>query len=461
MGGEGYAIFHGIECIYVIGTDEIRLIPKNPDDIRKLNCHFDDRNFYFHYSDSVDKNQVAYIKKVKMNIGHSLSLIPLYSVKLFKKAPVSSIEMTGPVIDEFFSPAGYFYNKHISGNKTNVDLTREIEFADRWEIIVDEVRISISLLYGGILRRGIASDLILHPMLHVDFPGTEEPNFYFKVYSILIRFLQFVQYNGILRQHKVYLRGTASDYTSGYLYDWSIQKKDNSRLYTECEYQQFKPYIQSLLQFIADNSNMSLDFLPIAQYRHNSSDYTPALLTTLFAAFENEYKINYKIYNLPNSTDIGYIKSNVIKKIRECNTGVLTEAEAVFLKQAEDRINSLGTQTGQTRKIKNVYHVIEPAIKRSAEHLFIRSALGTADGFSEKEINQIAGKIVALRSQAAHEHSILSFSEEQAEYIHFLEILVYAQMLKRAGIDNTGIELLIGVVFHCNFVFMEQKDNNE
>lgn len=106
MGGEGYAIFHGIECIYVIGTDEIRLIPKNPDDIRKLNCHFDDRNFYFHYSDSVDKNQVAYIKKVKMNIGHSLSLIPLYSVKLFKKAPVSSIEMTGPAIDEFFSPAG-------------------------------------------------------------------------------------------------------------------------------------------------------------------------------------------------------------------------------------------------------------------------------------------------------------------------------------------------------------------
>lgn len=85
MGGEGYAIFHGIECIYVIGTDEIRLIPKNPDDIRKLNCHFDDRNFYFHYSDSVDKNQVAYIKKVKMNIGHSLSLIPLYSVKLLKR----------------------------------------------------------------------------------------------------------------------------------------------------------------------------------------------------------------------------------------------------------------------------------------------------------------------------------------------------------------------------------------
>ena len=124
MGGEGYAIFHGIECIYVIGTDEIRLIPKNPDDIRKLNCHFDDRNFYFHYSDSVDKNQVAYIKKVKMNIGHSLSLIPLYSVKLFKKAPVSSIEMTGPAIDEFFSPAGYFYNKHISGNKTNHDSHR-------------------------------------------------------------------------------------------------------------------------------------------------------------------------------------------------------------------------------------------------------------------------------------------------------------------------------------------------
>lgn len=463
MDGEGYVTFNGIECVYVIGTDGIKLIPKNPDDIRKLNRHFDDRNFYFYYSDSVDKNQLAYIKKIEMNIGNSLNLIPLYSVKLLKKAPVSSLEMTGPAIDEFFSPAGYFYNKHISGDETSVDLTRDRELADEWDIIVDKSKISISLLYGGILRHGIASDLILHPTLHVDFPGTEDPNFYYKVYSILIRFLQFVQYNGDLRRHKVYLRGSATNYTSGYLYDWSIQKKENSRFCTQCEYQQFKPYIQKLLQFTADNLNMSLAFLPIAQYRYDSSDYTPALLTTLFAAFENEYKINSKIYDLPNSNSINidHIKSKVLKKISECNTGELTETEKVFLRQVENRINSLGIQTGQTRKIKNVYHIMEPAIKRSAEHLFIRANLGTADGFSEKEINQIAGKIVALRSQAAHEHSILSFSDEQTEYIRFLEILIYAQMLKRAGIDDAGIELLIGVVFHCNFVFMEQKENNK
>lgn len=180
---EGYVTFDGIECVYTIGVDKIKLIPKNPDDIRKLNSHFDDRNFFFRYSDFVDKNQIAYMKKVEMNMGHSLSLIPMYSVRLFKETPISSLEMTGPAIDEFFGPSGYFYNKHVSGDETNVDLTRETELADKWEITVEGVVVSISLLYGGILRRGKASDLVLYPMLRAEFPPIVDCNFVFMEYN--------------------------------------------------------------------------------------------------------------------------------------------------------------------------------------------------------------------------------------------------------------------------------------
>lgn len=454
MYAEGYVTFDGIECVYIISADKIKLIPKNPDDMRKLNRHLDDHDIFFQYSDPLDKNQVAYIERVEMSMGHSLSLIPKYSVNLLMKAPISALEITGPAIDEFFSPAGYFYYKHVSGDKSSVDLTRETEIAENWEITVEGIMVSITLLYGGILRRGIASDLMLHPMLRAVFPPIVAPDFYYKIYSILTRFLQIVQYNSDLRRHKVYLCGTAPEHNSGYLHDWKACNKENSRFYTESEYRYCKPYIQKLLQFSADNLNMSFEFLPISQYRYRCSDYSPALLTMLFAAFESEYRANSKIYDLPNDTNIDCIKARILQKISECDTSELTKNEKTFLGQAEDRVNNLGCQAGQTRKIKNVCRVIEPVIKKSAEHLFIRSRLGTSDGFTIKEINQISEKIVALRAQAAHEHSLLSFDDEQAEYVHFLEILVYAQILKRAGIDDVGIELLIGVVFHCNFVFM-------
>lgn len=447
--------FDGIECVYIIGADKIKLIPKNPDDIRKLSRHSDDHNFYFQYTDSVDKNQIAYIEKIEMNMGHSLALIPKYSVKLFTKAPISSLEMTGPALDEFFSPSGYFYDKHVSGDESSVDLTRETEVADKWEITVEGIMVSISLLYGGILRRGKASDLMLHPILCAEFPPSVVPDFYYKIYSIFTRFLQIAQYNGDLRRHKVYLRGAEPEYNSGYLHDWKACNKENGMFFSESDYRYYKPYVQKLLQFSADNLNMSLEFLPISQYRYQGSDYSPALLTSLFAAFENEYRINLKIYDLPNDTNIDSIKTRILQKISECDTRELTESEKIFLGQAQDRVNNLGSQTGQTRKVKNVCRVIEPVIKRSAEHLFIRSGLGTSDGFTIKEINRIAEKIVALRAQAAHELSLLSFDDEQAEYVLFLEILVYAQILKRAGIDDAGIELLIGVVFHCNIVYME------
>lgn len=456
MDGEGYVVFDGIECVYINGADKIKLIPKNSDDIRNLNRHFDDHNFFFHYSDSLDKNQIAYIEKVEINMGHSLSLIPKYSVNLFKEAPISALEITGPAIDEFFSPSGYFYDKHISGDESSVDLTRETELADKWEITVKGTIVSISLLYGGMLRRGKASDLVLHPMLRAEFPPNTAADFYYKIYSVLTRFLQIVQYNGNLRRHKVYLRGVTPEYNSGYLHDWKACNKEDSRFYTESEYRYWKPYIQNVLQFSADNLTISLGFLPISHYRYQGLDYSPSLLTTLFAAFENEYSINSKIYDLPNTTDMDNIKAHILQKLNECDNGKLTKNEKVFLRQAKERVNNLGSQTGQTRKVKNVCRTIEPIIKKSAEYLFIRARLGTTDGFTSKEINQIAEKVVALRAQGVHEHSLLSFNDEQAEYVHFLEILVYVQILKRAGVDDAGIELLIGVVFHCNFVFMKR-----
>ncbi len=451
--GEGHVFFDGIKCVYIINKEGIKLIPVNEEDTRILNRHFDDQHFLFRYSDIIDKNCTAYIDRVEMNAGHSLKLIPKYCLRLYNNNPITSMQITGPSIDELFHPAGYYYSKAKSGETNNVDLTREVETADKWTIIVDGITIDIRLQYGGILRRGIGSDMMLHPELIASFDPTTDSAFLFKIYSVITRFLQIAQYNSNTGECKVYLCGDSAVHNSGYLNDWTMIGVKRS-FYNEVEYRFLKPYIQYLLQFSADNTNIALDFLPDADYRWNRTDYSPQSLVALFAAFESEYKANITAYETEPPEDLSRIKNSVVQKIHECSNDLLSDYEKSFLLQAENNIQNIGNQVGQTRKIKNVIHTFSPTLKSSAEYLFTRKHIGSKEGFNDKEIEMIAKELVGLRATVSHEYSLLAFDDFQTEYVHFLEILVHAQMLKRAGIDDVGIELLIGLIFHCNYVHM-------
>lgn len=451
----GYVTFDNVDCVYTIDNAGIRLIPAQKEDIRKLNRHFDDQNFLFYYSDEVDRNCIAHIDRVEMNGGHSLHLFPKYLLRLFNTNPISSMLITGASIDEVFHPAGYYYTKHEAGKKNETDLTHDIEIADHWEITIDEKTVEVSLQYGGILHRGIASDMMLHPQLFATFPPTTDYQFMFKVYTVIIRFMQLLQYNSNCGKCKVYLRGNEPDYNSGYLFDWAFIE-EKRRFYNEVQYRYFKPYMRNILQFSADNTSISLDYLPNAEYRWNRTDYTPQILTSLFAAFESEYKANIRAYETEPVEDYSNLKKEIIHKIQECTTSSMTDSEKEFLSKAGNTILNLGNQAGQTKKVKNVLHVLHNALRSSAEHLLIRGKIGTKNGFSEEEINRISKELVGLRALVSHEYSLSAFDDLQAEFIHFLEILVHAQMLKRAGINDTGIELIIGIVFHCNYKYMEE-----
>ena len=455
MYSEGYVTFSGVECVFIINNEEIRLIPKVRDEIRELNKCFDDQNFTFHFSDNEYNNCLAYIDRVKMNMGHSISLFPTYIVKLFNNEPISSMEITGPAIDEIFHPASYYYLKAVSGVKNNVDLTREIEEADKWTIEVDGCSIDVCLQYGGILRRGIASDMSLHPQLLVTFHPTNDVGFMFKVYKTLARFLKFVQYNSNSGEFKVRLHGCAPDYNSGYFYD--CKSIGNDRVfYNQVEYRYIKPYIGKLLQFSADNVGISLDYLPDATYRWNRNDYTPRILSSLFAAFESEYRANIEKYETEPAEDLAKIREKAISNIQECLNEDISDSERKFLVQVQNSVKNIGNQAGQNRKIKNVLQTLNSALLKSAQHMFIREKLGTAAGFSADDVKRIAKEVVALRSQVSHEYSLLAFDDIQTEYVRFLEIIVYCMMLKRAGIDDDGIELIIGIIFNCNSVRIEK-----
>ena len=72
-------------------------------------------------------------------------------------------------------------------------------------------------------------------------------------------------------------------------------------------------------------------------------------------------------------------------------------------------------------------------------------------------INKIAKTIIRFRGKVIHDGEKSTFSDEETPYVRFLEILVYSMILKRVGIPDKGIELITGVIFHCNYAAMEQK----
>ena len=74
--------------------------------------------------------------------------------------------------------------------------------------------------------------------------------------------------------------------------------------------------------------------------------------------------------------------------------------------------------------------------------------------------NEIAGKLSGLRGKIAHGNFCGAFSDVDAQKIHFLEILVYAQTLKRAKIEDEHIERILGAVFGCNYILSEEWSND-
>lgn len=465
---EGYVNFRGINCIYSINNGEINLIPANRDDLGKLHQLMVDQQFLFCFENDVEKNCIASIDRVKKPMGPYYTLVPRYILKLLNHKPITSMQLTCSSIDEIFHPADYYYMKTKAGMKNETDLAYEIETADKWTIKIDNTDVDVCLQYGGILNHGIASDRSFHPRLIISFEPTNDIKSILIVYCSVTKFLQIAQYNYNFGECKIRLQGNNDDFNSGWLFDLTHTGTERG-FYNEARYRFIRPYIKQLLQFAADNTTISLSFLPDATHRYHRSDYTPQLLVALFAAFEDEYKANISIYETEPPADLNRIKKATIDKIRECSSIATTLDEKSFLTHAEERIKDLGNQTGQNRKVKNVIKALHEPLISSATRLFPRNGLGSEKGFNKKDIERIAEKIVGLRAQVSHENSQIEYDDYQVEYIRFLEILVYSQMLKRAEIDDAGIELLIGLVFNCNSKYMdsvllevsEEKENSD
>ena len=261
MNKSGYLEYHGVESIYFLEESVLYLVPKDSDDVTKLRKYFYDEDFLVSFGNDFFTN-IAHVKESSYDDGR----IKLNIDYLFDRCicdTFSEIQITGEALDIFFNPAHYFYRKNKDERKT-VDYIYHSEVADRWEVEFCGKTIAISLLFGDILGRGVASDLMLHPKLKVEFENTDDVTYVFSVYQVILRFLKIIRYDVKCGKLHVDLVGVKDGTIShnGYLCDYTGVQEQITYIGYNIEYMKLKPYIGKLLQFAAKNEDYSFKHFP-------------------------------------------------------------------------------------------------------------------------------------------------------------------------------------------------------
>lgn len=459
MRDTGHITFWNVECIFVEESDGISIIPKDKDKIKDFRTHFDDQNFIFNYCGNTGHKCTAFIERIRFELHNVIKLFPKYIIKGCHDDSFDGFEMMGEALDDFFSPSRYFFDRLEARVETNVDFIYHNEVAEEWVIIFEDKPITITLSYGDILRWGVASDLILHPKLKISFAKTTDVQYIYRMYSMIVRFLQIIRYDTKCGKLRVDLFSNDNEKMSynGRIHDFCANQAQHLTGYHDVEYGSFKPYIQRFLQFAADNQNYSFHHYPEYGIRFFGRDYSPIDYMNIFAAFESECHAKKDLYENADATRVQAVKDALISQVDEYPREGLKQEETDFLNNAKDRISQLGTQFGQKRKIVNVYKILHNALDSSIEHIFYQPEYRLKGPLQESALNKIAGFLTDQRGVVAHGSFSGTFSDVDAQKICFLEILTYSQLLKRIGLEDADIERVIGTLFGCNFVLFQEK----
>lgn len=447
-----------IDCVFIVDDNSIIVIPKNLDDIQKINSHFEDTDFVINYH-SIGGNATSLIERMEYGINHAIKLYPRYTINRYHKNLFSGFELMGEAVDDFFSPSRYFFNRSKEGANNNVDFIYHNEVADKWTVIFENNPITVTLSYGDILRRGIASDLMLHPKLTIDFDKTTDTQYVYRVYSFIVRFLKIVRYDtkcGKLNVELFYKEQEKMSY-NGYLHDFCINPRQFSNALHELEYGCYKPYIERFLQFAADNPKYTFYHFPSQGLRYRGRHYSAVDFLNIFAAFESECHAVQNLYENVDTTIIQPIKDSLIECLDKYDTTSLCKEELDFLSNARNNLLKQGTEFGQRKKLKNAYIILQKALENSIENIFFLPTFRCKGTLTSNNLNKVVEFLVGQRGAIAHGNFSGIFSDSDAQKIHFLEILTYAQLLKRIGLNDKDIERVIGIVFGCNYTVFQEK----
>lgn len=440
-----YIKFQDIDCVFYRKDNSMVLIPKDEKKSFNFLDVIDKKNFIIEFTTIIYKKSYAFVKNVSFTGDRGIRFNILYYVLSIPNENINEIQLTGDEIDMIFNPASYFFPEAERFKKKPVDLIYGKHIDEAYNIKYNGENLSMILSYGDIFERGIASDLKLHAKLSVLFEGTNNIEKVHELVTIVIKFIQLVSHQLKINLKPIQILGEIDGRRQKVgTYHNEPYKLKNTSVFPVIQFHFFKPYISQLLQFVADNENINLNFYPkdISQ----SYSYDIERFLAIFAAFENECKKTPELYEREIDASPLLIKEELLKAIEKLgDNNQISEVDRSFLYQAKSRVSQVGTQFGQRKKIVNAYkqniHILEESM------FFI-----LPKGF---KMRKAASDLADLRNKIVHSNFYTVFDREERSIIRFLEILTYVMLFKRIGIEDKGIEILIGVIFDCNTKYMQ------
>lgn len=447
LNDSGYTTYFDKECTFVREGMKMFLVSTKENEY--LSKYFNKKNYHLQLKSGVFKNCTAYVTRQFLSDLQSAFVELKYFTKRLDNSEINSIEITANEVDEFFTPLDYYFRLMKMNKYSTSDLLYSSQVISTYSFNYNNKSIVADIVYGNVLSDGIRSDLFIHPILSLKFDNTSDTDFIYELYEIIIKFLQFVHrkqsYN--VKRIDLYSNKNGSKSYSGEMFCSEYNSKIRSKSRIESSFMYYGEKISNILNIIAqEKESFPLSHLDYTYPNHY--EYIPERAAALFSAFEYEYSKNndYPQKSMEGAQELKNKITTYISSIEEEN-----EKEKKFKEVAINRIHDIGGRPGFTREIIEAYIKNYGVFMHSNQSLFLRNG----------SIEESAKRLNTIRQKIVHHNMGLKFDDSDIECLRFLDALQFTMTLKRAKYNDQEIELLIGIIYGCNSIYIQQLTIND
>lgn len=433
----GYLYFWDMDCTFILKNQEIFIIPKTKEgtiNLHRNHIFFEDPHIELKFNHEGYKYNL-YSTSHKMINDYCIALKIDYFIKVLNNENymINTIEFIGDELDKFFNPGRFFQINY----DFNIPLHNNELEASNFKFTYKNKQITVQLKFGNILSGQNINDLKLHSKLLLKIPPTQDLKEIHEYYLIIKKFIQIVTFQSStsFKPSKLYSDSKGSMQIIGSYFSDNYQE-DSTLI--DSEYIYFIDNIDLILQFCANNLEKNLNFLPDKSVFYNN--YTGDRILKIFSSFEKEFQLNNDLSNI-DTAEFEDSRKEILKFIRELPRDD-SEERKKFLDGLGSSVSNFGKNYGQKRKIIVAYEYCDNVLKNSIRRLF----------FNNFDLKKVAQRITDLRNKLTHDNPIFIDTNniEELRIINFLDILNYTLILKRIGLEDEKIKVVIGLRFHIN-----------
>lgn len=372
-------------------------------------------------------------KADKVNLamsGDGVILNIAHYIERYTDDNVNRIRLTCEEFTKFIEiPSYYFFRLKDPGKllETADDLLYNCDIINQFDFKLGYTPISATIEVGGILDRGIASDLKLKAYLTLSFETKNGLDFIFELFEIVNKALNFLCYKKDIKLNTIELYSVINNKS---IFVGRLQiNKNNFSPNTRKYYTISSPYYYLSTQLNKFFDGIANDMELYGRHLPNNDDeyfnYNVIRLINIFSAFENEYNKLPKEQRKRDTSLIKDIANVVVDNISASKTIVKNDEEKDFIEKAIQRVKQIDTSFGEIQKIVNAFRLCKIQLSAILEFWHIK----------DEDVTTIAKKICNLRDKIVHNNFEESIEDYQKE-IAFLEWLTNAMLLFRYNITD-------------------------